>query len=142
MAYNRLLYFGNTNGKCFVIISENQSEADNILRHWRIVKGGVGDLVAIIEPDAITRDMYDLPVVQTHKTNYSFEVQSRCPRFCFSKNGWYNELVFFNQKMTIKLSTLQVVQASCNGRLCDRQQDTHGHSGCLYTETKDGIVQR
>jgi len=139
VTHNRLLYFGNINGRCFVIISENQSEADNIFCHWRVVKGGVGDLVAIIEPDAITRDMYDLPVVQTHKLIIPLKFKAVVQDFAFPKMaGTMNW--FFHQKMTIKLSKLQVVQASCNGRLCDRQQDTNGHCGCLYTETKDGIV--
>ena len=56
--HDRTFTFGelNTPGKCFVIITETVSESDFLLRHMRD-SFTVGDLVAIIEPEAseITR---------------------------------------------------------------------------------------
>jgi hypothetical protein len=64
--YDRIFTFGdlNTPGKCFVIIMENVTESDFLLAHMR-QSSTVGDMIALIEPETLTKALNDMRVIST-----------------------------------------------------------------------------
>jgi hypothetical protein len=64
--YDRIFMFGdlNTPGKCFIIITENVTDSDYLLTHMR-QSSTVGDIMALIEPEAPTKVLNDMLVINT-----------------------------------------------------------------------------
>jgi hypothetical protein len=54
----------NTPRKCYVIITENVMDSDYLLTHMR-QSSTVGDIMALIEPEASTKALNDMPVINT-----------------------------------------------------------------------------
>jgi hypothetical protein len=142
--YDRLFFFAdlNTPGKCFVILTETVNKSD-LLMSYAQHSVGVGDIFAIIEPDQVVRSLQgDLPLINTSKALYPLLNSGFASVVPLVVPEVGKQRYFYLKKVSVELSKVEAVKATCNGTLCDRQNPIlrTGSCGCLYYNRTCSIV--
>jgi hypothetical protein len=142
--YDRLFFFAdlNTPGKCFVILTENGSRSDFLLSHAQHTVS-VGDIFAIIEPDQVVHALKgDLPLVNTSKPLYPLVNSGLASVVPLVIPEAGKQHYFYLENVSVHLTKVEAVKASCSGTLCDRQSPIvqTGSCGCLYYNRSCSIV--
>jgi hypothetical protein len=141
--YDRIFTFAdlNTPGKCFAIITETVAESDHLLRHLR-EESAVGDVVMIVEPEAPTRALNDMPVISTIEPLIPVAMPDNMPAVPLKTPDPGQQRYFILRNVPITISRVSIVPASCKGVLCDRQQPPNrfAQCGCLFTSRATAIV--
>jgi hypothetical protein len=142
--YDRLFFFADlrTPGKCFAILTETVSKSDLLMAHAQH-SVGVGDVFAIIEPDQVMRALQgDLPLINTSKPLYPLLNSGFTSVVPLVVPEAGKQRYFFLKNVSVQLTKVEAVKASCNGTLCDRQSPIlqTGSCGCLYFNRTCSIV--
>jgi hypothetical protein len=104
---------------------------------------GVGDIFAIIEPDQVVRSLQgDLPLINTSKALYPLLNSGFASVVPLVVPEVGKQRYFYLKKVSVELSKVEAVRASCNGTLCDHQNPIlrTGSCGCLYYNRTCSIV--
>lgn len=141
--YDRIITLGdlNTPGKCFCIITETVAESDYLLRHMRECST-IGDIVAVVEPEGPKKALNDMPVVSTITPLVPVVTPDPIPFVPLITPQPGHQRYFMLTNVTIQMSRVQVVEASCRGILCDRQQPPNRliSCGCLFLGRDAALV--
>ena len=143
-SYDRIFYFADigTAGKCFVIITDTVSQTDQLLSHGR-ESASIGDIFAIVEPQNPTRALQDLPIVETVLPLIPLK-QSVIPirevNLVPPQIGQQRFFILIGKK--IRVNRVNVMNASCQGLLCDRQKPfvRAASCGCIFTVNAAALV--
>jgi hypothetical protein len=141
--YDRIITMGdlNTPGKCFCIITETVAESDYLLRHMREYST-IGDIVAVVEPEGPKKALNDMPVVSTITPLVPLATPDPIPSIALVTPQPGYQRYFLLTSVTIQMSRVQVVDASCRGILCDRQQPPNRlvSCGCIFLGRDAALV--
>jgi hypothetical protein len=119
--YDRLFFFAdlNTPGKCFAILTETVNKSDLLLSHAQH-SVGVGDIFAVVEPDQVVRALQgDLPLINTSKPLYPLVNSGFASVVPLIVPEAGKQCYFYLKNVSVQLTKVEAVKASCNGTLCD-----------------------
>lgn len=141
--YDRLLYFAdiNTPGRCFLMVSETVSQTDHLLKYAR-EKTSVGDIFVVQEPEEVTKRYNNMSIVVTDKELIPLQNPVHLPTVELRTPQVGMQRYFALHAQSLKLYKASMVDASCKGILCDRQNPlVRGQScGCVHMARMNAIV--
>jgi hypothetical protein len=114
--YDRIFTFAdlNTPGKCFAMITETVNEMDHLLWHLR-ESAAIGNIVALVEPEAPTKALNDMPLLSTIVPLVPIQVPTDLPSVPLVTPQPGQQRYFLLMDIQVRLSHVNVVPASCKG---------------------------
>lgn len=121
--YNHIFVFADaaTPSKCFCIITLTPTNSDRLLNFMKSLSS-IGDLCTVIEPDGPARALGNQPIIGTNQplvpVESSFSAFELVP--LLSPEPGQQRCVLL-KKVTVIMSKVNIMNALCQGELCDRQ---------------------